>query len=399
MMGARLFWFSACMIAYTYAGYPLLVTLLARTRPRPRWQPGALPSVTLLVAAYNEEAVIARKLENALALDYPEDRLQILVADDGSTDRTAEIVRGYVRYGVASNRGPERRGKMAAINRAMGDARGEVVVFSDASILYDRASLRDLVAPFSDPHVGAVIGARHILGGDGALGASEGLYWKYENFLKEQETRLGSTTGISGDILAIRRNLFEPPPDYVINDDFYMAMKVMRRGYRVVYEPQARAYDRVSASAQEEVERRARIVAGRYQAITLAHTWLPLRNPLLAWQVLSHKLLRPLVPLAMVGAIIGTVMAVREPARGSRWSLRNLGPPLNWLALLAQGLFYALAASGYKGNRGGTAGKLLYLPVFLVNSNVAAAIGLYRFLTQRQSTLWRRVQQRREQGE
>ncbi len=401
-MIATLFWFCIGSIFYTYAGYPLFVTLLARFRPnwipvvRARAEQVPLPKVTLLIAAYNEEDVIAEKLENSLALDYPAEKLQILVTADGSDDRTPGIVHQFENRGVELSYSPPRRGKMAAINRAMPSVTGEIVIFSDANNLYAANTIKELVIPFVDPSVGAVSGAKTILKGNGALGSSEGLYWRYESFIKQQETRLGTCTGVAGEILAIRHNLFESPPDEIINDDFYMGMRLLKRGYRIVYTPTARSSERVSPLAQHEVTRRSRIIAGRYQAIARASEWMP-SEPLVAWQVISHKVIRPLVPLAMIGAFLSNLVAViRTDNRHStahptdkESSLYHLTSPFSQLFLILQLLFYMLAFLPVE--RKGVIGKLLYLPTFLVNSNKAALIGLYRFVTKRQSTLWKRV--------
>jgi cellulose synthase/poly-beta-1,6-N-acetylglucosamine synthase-like glycosyltransferase len=184
-----LFWLSVGIILYAYAGYPLLVTLLAQLRAKERPYPPILPSLTLLIAAYNEEEVIAAKLENSLALDYPRDRLQILVTADGSSDRTPDIVKQFADRGVELNHRLQRQGKMAAINRAMPKARGDVVVFSDANNLYDPQTLRELVRPLADTAVAAVSGAKTIIKDGSSLGNSEALYWRYESFIKKQETR------------------------------------------------------------------------------------------------------------------------------------------------------------------------------------------------------------------
>lgn len=393
-MIGQLFWLCIGSIIYTYVGYPLLLTLLARTRPRGQLYEPATPAVTLLIAAHNEQAIIAEKLENSLALDYPRERLQILVAADGSNDHTPDIVRLYAGQGAELSYSPPRRGKMAAINRAMPQARGEIVVFSDANNMYETNVLRELVAPFADPTVGAVTGAKSIVRGDGALGESEGLYWRYESFIKAQETRLGCCTGVAGEILAIRRELFEPPPDNIINDDFYLALRLIQQDYRVVYAPQAHSWERVSVSAEDEITRRARIVAGRYQAMALAPKLLPWQRPLIVWQVISHKFLRPLVPLALAGALLTNLLAIVRPARSKKYALLRLASPFNWLVLLGQLLFYGSAWLGNRIERTGAAGKLLYLPTFLVNSNLAALIGLYRSLTQGQTSLWQRARRR-----
>jgi cellulose synthase/poly-beta-1,6-N-acetylglucosamine synthase-like glycosyltransferase len=373
---------------YTYLGYPFLLTLLALTRPRLRpWSP-VTPSVTLLIAAYNEHAVLAEKLANSLRLDYPRERLQILVAADGSDDGTPEMLRGYSADGIELSYRPQRQGKMAAINHAMQQAHGEIIVFSDANNLYNPNALRLLVAPFADPTVGAVSGAKRIVRGDSPLGDAECFYWQYEAFIKGQETRLGCCTAVVGEMFAIRRHLFDYPPEQVINDDFYMAMRCIQRGYRVVYAAQASSMERISLSSRDEITRRSRIVAGRYQALVLAPKLLPWRRPLLLWQVLSHKMLRPLVPLAMLGAVLSNLLAVVYPASAaSSWLF--LSPPVNWIVLLLQTCFYGLASLG--GRVGGRVGKVLYLPTFLVNSNLAALLGLWRFLRRRHTPLWQRV--------
>jgi cellulose synthase/poly-beta-1,6-N-acetylglucosamine synthase-like glycosyltransferase len=388
---AWLFWLCVAGVFYVYAGYPILLAVLARLRPRPEWPATETPSVTLLIAAHNEEPVIGVKLENSLELDYPGGLLQIIVAADGSDDRTAEIARSYAGRGVETSFSPERRGKTAAINRAMPSATGEIVVFSDANNLYSKDALRELVAPFADGRVGAATGAKVLLKAGGAVGESEGLYWRYESFIKEQETRLGSCTGVAGEILAVRREFFEPPPENVINDDFYIGMRIVRRGRRLVYTPRARSTERSTGSAADEIARRSRIVAGRFQAISMAGALLP-RSAVTAWQVISHKFARPIVPLLMIGALAANIAAVARPAGGEEASLLLLTAPYNWALLLLQGLFYAFALLPKSGLKlSGTAGRLLYLPSFLLDSNMAALLGLFRYMTGRQSTLWHRV--------
>lgn len=377
---------SVGVILYTYIGYPALLAVMARLWPRPALTAVSTavhtPTVTLLIAAYNEEETIAQKIENSLALDYPSARLQILVAADGSADRTAQIVAGYADRGVVLNYEPARRGKMAAINRAMPHATGEIVVFSDANNFYQADALRELVRPFADASVGAASGAKVIAKGDGVLGESEGLYWRYESFIKEKETAVHSSVGVAGEMLALRRRLFEPPPEDIINDDFYMAVRLLHRHYRVVYVPTARSTERISPTAQDEMARRARIVAGRYQAIWRGRELLPWKRPLLVWQIVSHKFLRPLVPLAMIAALAANLALVLQ-AR-----------PLARLLLLCQMGFYGTAVLGSYLHPGGKLGKLLYLPTYLVNSNLAALLGLGRFLAGKQSTRWQRVPRR-----
>lgn len=381
-MAVIIFGVSVGLILYTYLGYPALLALIAHRWQRPLQLGSQTPSVTLLIAAYNEEATIAQKLENSLTLDYPADCLQILVAADGSTDRTVHIVTDYASQGVILSYERGRQGKMAAINRAMPQATGEIVVFSDANNFYEADTLRQLVKPFAEANVAAASGAKVIAKGDGALGESEGLYWRYESFIKKQETAVHSCVGVAGELLALRRHLFEPPPDDIINDDFYMAARLLQRGYRVVYVPEARSTERISATAQDEMTRRTRIVAGRYQAIWRGREILPWKRPLLVWQMVSHKFLRPLVPLAMIAAGLANLGLAWRP----RWGAR--------LLLLLQMVFYVTAVFGAFWQAPGKLGKLLYLPTYLVNSNLAALWGLSRFLVGKQTTRWQRVARR-----
>lgn len=391
-MLALLFWICVAAILYTYAGYPLLLFLAARLRPPRRLRATELPTVTLLIAAYNEQDVIADKLEHSLQLDYPADKLQILVGADGSDDATPQIVREYRDRGVDLSFSPARRGKMAAITNAVAHARGDVVVITDANNTFDPQSLRRLVAPYADPQVGAVGGAKHIVQDGAGLSASEGLYWKYESFIKSQESRLGTCVAMPGEILSLRRELFEPPRKPVIMDDIYMAMLVLRKGYQIAYEPRAKSYEHVSATAKDEFERRARNVAGRYQAAMMLPAELFWRRPVVMWQWMSHKFMRMLLPFAMAGALLTNVLIVFWPPEPSAtWGWASLSPPYGWIMLALQFSFYLLAWIGSHVRVEGLLGKLLYLPSFLVSSNLAALAGFLRHVTKRQATTWRRV--------
>jgi len=385
------FWICVLLIVYAYAIYPLLLWIIARFIPRHRPYEVFEPQVTLMIAAFNEKDSIASKLENSLSLDYPRDCLQILVADDGSEDGTTDIVRSFAGRGVEISLRSKRQGKMANISSAMESARGDIIVMSDANNIYGKNAIRALVMPFQDPGVGATGGSKKIIQGDGALGASEGLYWKYESWIKKQETYLGSTTSATGEALAIRRELFVQPPPGIINDDFYIMMSVIKRGYRMIYVPEVESYERVSLTAADEMERRARIIAGRYQAFSLMRTLMPLDQPIVMWQIFSHKLLRPLIPFFMVGAFLASLASVILPLQGG---LLGLSSPYNWLIFIAQIIFYLLAWVGKYFENSGIVGRLLYLPTFFVNSNFSAILGLVRFLTGKQSAQWARAKRR-----
>jgi len=381
-----LFWASVGLVLYVYAGYPLLVTLAARLRPAPRYPALEPPKVTMLIAAYNEESEIAAKLEAVLALEYPTDLMQVIVAADGSTDRTAEIVRQFDGRGIELVHQPQRQGKMAAISRAFTSATGEVVVFSDANNRFDSDAIERLVAPFANGRVGMTVGYKTVTGASG-LGHAEGTYWKYESHLRRMETRIGCTVGVNGEICAIRRDLFRPAPPQTINDDQWMAHMVIKDGFDVVFCPDAVSREMVSESAAEEKERRSRMVAGQYQLFARAHREIPWRRPVVAWMLVSHKLLRPLVPFGMAGAAAAATAAVVFPQANA--GMVGLGSPWASMALAAQGLFYAIALGGRRLER---LGKLAYVPRFLVDSNMAAVAGLWRHLRGSQSALWDRAQ-------
>lgn len=330
-----IFWISAGFVLYVYFGYPALLWLLQLLVPTSCPKEPIEPSVTLLVAAHNESEVIAAKLRNALALNYPAAKLEIVVASDGSIDNTAQIVRS-----IADDQGPRRvrlleflenRGKVATLNDALTKLTSEIVAFSDASSMLAPDSLRCLVEPFADPKVGAVSGVYRILKQDQAeLGAQEDLYWKYETFLKVLEARLGAFTGAHGSLYAIRRELYSFPAAQTINDDFVIPMRIQQRGYRVAYEPAAIAYE--EAHEMAGFSRRVRITAGNIEQLREIKSTLWPPQPMDLVCLLSHKAGRLLVPLAMILLFVLNVLLWRD------W-------PYRWV-LFGQSLFYALAALG-----------------------------------------------------
>lgn len=387
-----LFWVSMLMIAYVYVGYPLAIYVLACVRRPVKSDDSITPIVTLMFAAHNEESVISKKLDNSLSLDYPRNRIQILVADDGSTDRTSEIIGSFAERGVQLISYPDRAGKLTAISRALAHAAGEIVLFSDSDNFYPADTIRQVVKYFGDPSVGGVSGGRNVIG-DTSLGNAESLYWKYEENIKLHESRVGSCVGVAGDLLAIRRELYIPPPPNIINDDFFMAISIIKQGYRVVYSPDARSFHPVSPSEKGEIERRARMVAGRYQAMFSAWQLLPFRNPFVLWQIISHKYLRPFIPVAMALMLIGNLLALMLPVASMAPSWFLLLPPFGNILLGLQTVFYIVAVLGRGRKHKSRMGRLLYLPTFLLNSNLAALLGLYRFLSSRQTVMWKQVRE------
>lgn len=375
---SRLLVGSLGLVAYTFVGYPALMGLFARLRPRPcRSDPSFRPRVTLIVAAYNEEDVIVSKLENVLALAYPRDRLELIVAADGSVDGTVAAARAV--DGTIVLHDPERRGKLAALARAAAAATGDVLVFSDANNMFSEHALRDLVAPFADPAVGVVTGRKAIDDGTGrALDRAEGLYWRYESKLKEWESAVGSVSAVAGEILAFRREAFQVPNRSLLTEDFVQAMLAALQGWRVVYAPRAVSVERASATVGDEAVRRSRIVRGRWQALAMLLPKLILRRPALALQVISHKGLRPLVPGMLLAAATSNVLVARKQT----WP--------RWIAA-GQVLFYAAAVAGWRDERRGRRKFWLFVPYYFCRMNVAAASGLVDAVRCRDEAFWKKV--------
>ncbi len=376
-MAKLLFWISAGFTIYVYVGYPILLWVLqAVFRASPRRQP-VEPTVSLLVAAYNEAAVIADKIRNSLAIDYPADKLEIVIANDGSTDATADIVRSFVG---AESGGRVRllnfeinRGKTPMLNDAVPQLHGEIVAFSDASSMVAADALRTLVQSFSDPRVGAASGVYRLLKKDHSqLGSQEDLYWKYETFLKVQEAKLGAFTGAHGSLYAIRRALYPFPSASTINDDFTIPMRILEHGHRVAYEPAAVAYE--EAHQMEGFSRRVRITAGNIEQLRelKALMWPP--RPFVLFCLLSHKTGRLLVPVFMLVALAANI-ALRDQF------------PYNWL-LLGQVVFYGLAILGAKVS---LKPKVLRLPYYFCMINSALFAWIYHALRHGRSTVRSRV--------
>lgn len=376
---------SFASIFYVLVGYPMIVIVLARILGRHRVTDeldDSHPSVTVIVAAYNEQSVIADRIQNLLSLNYPNDRLTILVAADGSDDRTAEIARSFADDRVIVLADGPRRGKAAAINRAIAMVESELVVFSDANNEYEPDGLIHLVAPFSNPEVGAVTGAKRVKPSDDQVGLGEGLYWRYESLIKVAESRIGSCVAVTGEMLAARTAVLDALPEDIINDDFYVAMQVLRSGLDVVYQPQAISWEPASQSASDDRHRRERIVAGRIQALTMAQQIVPWRRPLIAWQVVSHKLSRPLIPaLAGVG-LLATLLSMKTAIREQH------GLALPSAALAGQVALYGAARAGRVSDR---PGRIAKLAAYLVDSNRASVGGTIGFLRGRQSVMWEKA--------
>jgi cellulose synthase/poly-beta-1,6-N-acetylglucosamine synthase-like glycosyltransferase len=313
-----LFWFSALLLFHVFMGYPLCMWWLARVLPRRVRKEVAtptmtMPTVTVVIAAHEAGAHIRAKLTNVFALDYPGERLDIIVVCDGCRDDTAAQCREVSDPRVRVLEFAERRGKASCLNDAIAAASGDVLLMTDVRQNLDPGALRELVANLADPAVGAVSGELKLL--DALTGFARGVdaYWRYEKLIRHAESRSGSTVGVTGALYAMRRELFRPLPEGTVLDDVLIPMRIAAAGQRVVFEPLALAWDRPSQHPAEERRRKIRTLAGNYQLIQLA-PWLlaPWSNPLW-WRFVSHKLLRLLAPwLLLLAALASAVLATRH---------------------------------------------------------------------------------------
>jgi len=379
-----LFWAFLLLTFYAYVGYPVIIYMLSGllgrdpVPPSPAVVPDAVPSVTLLIAAYNEQAVIAERLENATKADYPKDRYAVLVASDGSSDHTAEIVRRYEPLGVRLLDYKARRGKSAVLNAAIEGIESDLVVLSDANTDIDPDAIRQLSRWFADPSVGVVCG-RLVLT-DAATGTNaDGVYWKYETFLKTCEARLGALLGSNGAIYAIRRSLYVPIPNDTIVDDFVIPLLAkLRRAFSIIYDTDAVAREETAADVAAEFRRRSRIGAGGFQAIALL--W-PLLSPRYGWvsfAFLSHKVLRWACPFFLIGAFVFNVFLVAADA--------IYGP-----LLLAQIAFYGVSLVGMALPRVQRLIKPIRLATLFTGMNAALLVGFWRWVRNTQRAAWDRT--------
>lgn len=364
---------------YVYVGYPVLLWAVARCRRSPMPEAGCppLPSVTLVISCYNEAAVIRAKLENSLALDYPKERLRILVVSDGSDDGTDEIVRAYADDGVCLVRQEGRLGKTMGLNLAMTQVDTDITVFSDANAMYDPGAIRELVRGFADPNVGYVVGAALYTDGDaGASARSEGLYWRYELAIKTLESRVSSVVGGDGAIYAIRTHLWQPLDQRDIND-FVNPLQIVARGYRGLFQPQARCYEETAGDFGREVARKERIVNRSIRGLFRVRAVMnPFRSGWFAWQVISHKLLRWLIPGFLLLGFIGSL------------ALALAGYTLFQLVALAGLLVLALAGWGRLASDQNRLPVWLSFPYYFVAVNWYAVRGIVRALRGETHVTW-----------
>jgi biofilm PGA synthesis N-glycosyltransferase PgaC len=390
-----IFWIAAALIGYSYLGYPAWLWLRSRWSPRPvrrssaqssgrssgqiAGQSSAVPAVTAVMVVRNEEAVIARKLENLLTLDYPHAKLDLVVVSDGSSDRTPAILADYARDAQVRTRlrtliKPASEGKAAGLNDAIKLATGEVLLFTDARQQIESSALRLLIENFADPDVGAASG--ELMLGDptsGETGKGMGLYWRIEKKIRELESASGSVVGATGAIYCARRTLLDASllPESTILDDVLLPMQIVRRGSRVIFDARARAWDSPDLGEGREFSRKVRTLSGNYQLLQLA-PWLLSSQNAIRFEFITHKLSRLAVPFALLALLIASMF---------------LPQPFYRAALGAQLAFYALSLAALAGVKIGPLSRVADPARTFVVLNSAAMVAFINFVTGRKA-IW-----------
>ena len=371
-----IFWLSLAAIGYAYVGYPILLIVLSKLRPKPVKSGHWTPTVTVIIAAYNEERDLAAKLENTLALDYPPSHLEIIVTSDCSSDRTDEIARSYASRGVRLHRQDERHGKTAAQNAAVTKARGEIIVFSDATTHYRPDVLKLMIPAFADSSVGCVTG-RVIYQDDkdSSVGAGTQSYWNYEFFLKRHESAVCSLIGVCGCMYAVRASAYIPLYNEACSD-FIIATTMVEQGLRAVYVPEAVCTEEPNRQAKKELAARVRIISQTFADLWRNRSVLnPFRSGFYAVQLWSHKLMRYLVPVFLI--VIFFASAFLAP-RSAFYAA----------VFMIQVAFYLAALVSWMLEKLGVTFGLLALPQYFVITNLASLIAFVKFLTGERYTRW-----------
>jgi cellulose synthase/poly-beta-1,6-N-acetylglucosamine synthase-like glycosyltransferase len=375
---------SLAILFYCYAGYGIMVWLLTlpgrKVKGNGPVTDDRLPPLTLVIPAYNEKDILPAKIANCLSLDYPRALLHLVFVTDGSTDGSEILLHQYPQVTILHQ--PQRQGKYAALKRAMTQVTTPVVVFSDCNAMLNVTALKLLARHLDDPRTGAVAGEKTVqTGGHSTVGRAEGLYWKYESFMKKRDAQLYTVVGAAGELFALRTSLFRHIDRDVILDDFFISISACLRGFRIAYEPGAFAAEPASASLAEEAKRKVRIAAGACQALGLLPQCLNIfKYPLLSFQYLSRRVLRWLFcPLLLVVLFISSFYSVLTNATAFSF----------WL-VTAQFLFYAGAFAGWVMVKQGKPAGLLTIPFYFVFMNTCMLRGFGRFLSGKQSVLWER---------
>ncbi|WP_254560881.1 glycosyltransferase family 2 protein [Dyadobacter diqingensis] len=385
-----LFWLSLFIVFYTFLGYGILLYFLVRIRrilKGKRVLPGLdqdFPSLTLVVAAYNEEDLIVEKIQNTLSLNYPADRLRLLFITDGSNDKTPDLIALYPQIKLMHS--AARNGKIHAIHRAMHEVDSEVVVFTDANTFLNKDALLLIARHYADPKVGAVSGEKRVM--QDAVSdatAGEGFYWKYESTLKKWDSELYSVVGAAGELFSVRRSLYQQVESDTILDDFMISMLIAQQGYRIIYEPDAYASELSSDNIKEELKRKVRIAAGGIQSILrLEKLFFPFSFPLLWFQYISHRVLRwTITPFLMILVFILNVLICFQS-----------GSVIYWLIMAGQVFFYGAAFAGWILEKKKIKVKALFVPYYFCVMNYAVIAGIQRYYRGSQSAAWEKAKRK-----
>jgi len=383
---------SLFIVFYTFAGYGILLYFIIKLKRIVRGPKkpiaedlSALPTCTLVVAAYNEEFFIKEKIANSLLLNYPAGKLKIIFITDGSSDNTPGIIAEYPQIQLLHQ--PQRAGKIAAVHRAMEFVNTDAVVFTDANTFLNKDALIKICRHYADPTVGAVAGEKrvHFDENADASAAGEGFYWKYESALKKWDSELYSVVGAAGELFSVRRSLYLPVQPDTVLDDFMISMLIAEKGYRIVYEPEAYATETASENVSEELKRKIRIAAGGIQSILrLKSLFNPFPYPILSFQYISHRVLRwTITPFLLILSFVLNIALAFEPG-ATGWQL----------LLFAQVLFYLLAFLGYIMEKKQLRIKVLFIPYYFCVMNYAVLAGIIRYFTTTQSAVWEKAQRR-----
>ncbi|MFA4870534.1 MAG: glycosyltransferase family 2 protein [Pedobacter sp.] len=378
------FWICLFLVVYTFVGYGLVLYILVKLKKllvkASKFDKAIdLPTVTLLIAAYNEEDLIVGKINNSLDLNYPKEKLEIIFITDGSTDQTADRIRRYNQVTLLHQDG--RSGKMAAIKRAIPFINGNITVFTDANTFLNKNAVLELVKHYQNPKVGAVAGEKriHVEESADASSAGEGFYWKYESKLKKWDYELYSNVGAAGELFSIRTGLYQPVESDTIIDDHMIAMRIAENGYIIAYEPNAYAMETASANTKEELKRKIRIAAGGMQSILrLRKAANPFYYPVLTFQYISHRVLRwTITPFLLISVFILNILIVLNGA-----SL------LYHLLFAGQVLFYILSLVGMFFESKNIRVKAFFIPYYFCVMNYAVIAGIFRYFRNNQSAAW-----------
>jgi len=377
-MWLYIFIISGAGVFYTYIGYPLFLIFAAKFFKRPVNKKYITPDVTIFMVVYNEDLVVRAKIKNCLNLNYPEDKLTIVFASDGSIDKTNEIISEYVKEGIIHYDYEIRSGKMAVINKTMPKLKGEIIVFSDARELFNKNAIKELVANFNDESIGAVSGELILTERKKAVaGKSIRLYWEYEKRLRKREGEILSCVGATGAIYAIRRELFKPLPDDTILDDVGIPFKIIEQGYRVIFDREAKAYDDVAGSSGEEYKRKSRTLAGNWQILFRLRSFYHLHSFYIKFTFLSHKVSRIFLPVFFIFILISSGLIDHIFFK---------------LIFILNIIFYVLAFSGLVLEKFGIKNIIVFhVPSVVFTLHFAIIAGLWKYLTDRQGGKWEKA--------